>query len=61
MESVRQCMAFWLSESDKPIEAEQHLLQAEQIVFSVMGADNDYMKRFIVIYTAYMQDGINRN
>ena len=28
----------------KPIEAEQHLLQAEQIVFSVMGADNDYMK-----------------
>lgn len=23
---------------------QQHLLQAEQIVFSVMGADNDYMK-----------------
>ena len=28
----------------KPVEAEKQLLQAEQIIFSVMGADNDYMK-----------------
>lgn len=28
----------------KPVEAEKHLLQAEQIIFSIMGADNDYMK-----------------
>ena len=28
----------------KAVEAEKHLLQAEQIVFSVMGTDNDYMK-----------------
>lgn len=28
----------------KPVEAEKHLLQAEQIIFSIMGTDNDYMK-----------------
>lgn len=40
----------------KPVEAEKHLLQAEQIIFSVMGTDNDYIKTvYRHLYTLYVR------
>lgn len=38
----------------KPVEAENHLLQAEQIIGTVIGKDNDYMKTiYRYLYNLY--------
>ena len=42
---ICQVMYGFISlQEKKPVEAEQHLLAAEQIISTVMGTDNDYMK-----------------
>ena len=38
----------------KPVEAEKHLLQAEQIISTVIGKDNNYMKTiYRYLYSLY--------